>query len=176
MERLRILGLVLVFVSALVAIDSAGASAHFEWYECARVTGGRFEKGCSKEGGRGGFEPRAGVGKGKPFKGKSGPVILSTKILTGRIKVECANSKDEGHAANIGGQGYLFDVKAVYKKCSGFGGPCSSWGAKAGEIRVNTLAGPLGRVSELERGIHGADLASEVEPGGAIVEFNCPFF
>ena len=63
MRRMRILGLALVSLFAISMFAAAGASANPHWYECAQVTGAKFEKGCATEGGKGGFELKKGSAK-----------------------------------------------------------------------------------------------------------------
>jgi len=171
MKRMRILGLAILAVFALGAITAAGASATEPgWYECAKEAGGKFEKGCGKEGGKGGYTVKPGIGKGKAFKGKGGLAKLHTSIPgKGDIPVECEKFKDEGHAALPNLQ---VKVVAKFSKCKFAGLPCQS-GVKSGEIVTNSLAGELGYVSK-EPLVVGGSLYSEASPGpGFEAEFTC---
>ncbi len=171
MKRMRILGLALVAVFALGAITAISASAAEPgWYECKKEAGGKFEKGCSKEGGKGGYVLVPGVGKGKAFKGKGGAAKLHTSIPgKGDIPVECASFKDAGTpvAPNL-----QVKVVATFSKCKFAGLPCQS-GAKKETITTNSLAGELGYVSKAGP-VVGASLFAEAEPGkGLEAEFTC---
>jgi len=142
---MRILGLALVAMFAFAAFSAVSASANPQWWECKKNKGvGLLEKGCTKEGGKGGYELVPGVGKGKAFKGKGGLAILHNVIPgKGDIKVECASFKDGGKVANVGGKGTEFGVTSTFSKCKSLGAPCSS-GAKKETISTETLAGNLG--------------------------------
>jgi hypothetical protein len=172
MKRMRILGLAILAVFALGAIVASAASAvEPGWYECAKnKESGKLEKGCAKEGGKGGYEVKPGIGKGKAFKGKGGEAKLHTAIPgKGDIPVECAGFKDEGHAALPNLQ---VKVVAKFSKCKFAGLPCQS-GTKSGEIVTNSLAGELGYVSKSPL-VVGASLYAETEPGaGKEAEFTC---
>ena len=91
MKQIRILGLAFVVAIAVGAVGSAGASANPEFYECAKEAGGKYEKGCGAEGGKGGYTIKPGVGKGKGFKGKGGLLVLQ-RVVPGKpnLKLECA--------------------------------------------------------------------------------------
>jgi hypothetical protein len=172
MKSMRILGLALLAVFALGAITAVSASATEPgWYECAKGTKGvGYEKGCTKEGGKGGYVLQPGIGKGKAFKGKGGLAKLHTAIPgKGDIPVECAAFKDEGHVALPNLQD---KVVAKFSKCKFAGLPCQS-GSKSGEIVTNSLAGELGYVSKSPL-VVGGSLYSESSPGaGYEAEFTC---
>jgi hypothetical protein len=171
MTRMRILGLALVAVFALVAFAAASASATPNWYECAKVTGGKLEKGCGKEGGKGGYELKIGVGKGKAFKGKGEKAILHNVIPgKGDIKVECASFKDEGKVA---APNKVFGVKTTFSKCKSLGAPCKTEGGKKETITTNALAGELGWLNK-SGGVAGESLTNEAAPGsGYLATFEC---
>ena len=115
MTRIRMIGLCLVAAFALSALVAATASASGpNWYECAKVTGGKYEKGCGKEGGKGGYALQVGLGKGKAYKGKGGEAVLHTVIPgKGDIKVACAGAKDVVTPV-LGG---VAKVKVTFSKC-----------------------------------------------------------
>ncbi len=103
MKRMRILGLALVAVFALVAITAGAASAKPQWKACIKTepknTGNFTDKNCSINGpvGTSKYELVAGIGKGKGFKGKGGEASLHNVIPgKGDIKVTCASFKDKG--------------------------------------------------------------------------------
>ena len=104
MKRMRILGLALVAVFAVVAITAGAASAKPTWKACVKTekneakeyTGSFSDKLCSKGEANGKYEIVAGIGKGKKFKGKGKTAILHNVIPgKGDIKVECASFKDQ---------------------------------------------------------------------------------
>jgi len=175
MKRMRILGLAILAMFAFGAISAVAANAEEpkpEWFECAKnKTEGKFEKGCTKEGGKGGYKLQKGVGtKGKAFKGKGGAAKLHTSIPgKGDIPVECEKFKDEGHAALPNLQ---VKVHAEFSKCKFAGLPCQS-GTKKGVIATKELAGELGYVSKSPLKV-GASLFAESEPGAGLeAEFTC---
>jgi hypothetical protein len=170
MKLLRCFGLTLFVAIALAAVGATGAMANPHWYECAKETGGKFEKGCSKEGGKGGYVLKEGIGKGKAFKGKGGVAILHNVIPgKGDIKIECASFKDSGSVAVPNKE---FNVVATFSKCKSLGAPCAS-GVKKETITTAKLAGNLGWINK-GAGKAGASLTSEAAPGtGFLAEFEC---
>jgi hypothetical protein len=171
MRRAVIAGCALAALVVLAAFGAAGASANPHWYECAKVTGGKLEKGCGAEGGKGGYELKEGLGKNKPFKGKGGEASLHNVIPgKGDIKITCGSFKDSGQLAMPDKE---FNVVAEFKKCKSLGAPCKSEGAKKETIRTEKLAGNLGWINKAGK-IAGASLYSEAEPGsGYLAEFEC---
>ncbi len=170
MTRIRMIGLCLVAAFALSALVAATASASGpNWYECAKVTGGKYEKGCGKKGGKGGYALQVGLGKGKAYKGKGGEAVLHTVIPgKGDIKVACAGAKDVVTPV-LGG---VAKVKVTFSKCKSGGSPCSS-AAKKETIETASLAGPLGYISKSPVVI-GTELANEANPAtGVTTEFEC---
>jgi hypothetical protein len=167
-----LIALSVLAVFALGAIVASAASATEPgWYECAKnKEGGKLEKGCQTEGGKGGYEVKPGVGKGKAFKSKGGVARLHTAIPgKGDVPVVCEKAKGGGNQAlpNL-------EVKVVahFQKCSAAGFVCQS-GTKKGEIVTNSLAGELGYLSKEPLKI-GASLTAESEPGtGLLAEFTC---
>jgi hypothetical protein len=171
MKRTRILGLALVAVFALAGLTAAGASASPHWFECKKVTGAKLEKGCAKEGGKGGYELVEGIGKGKAFKGKGGLAILHNVIPgKGDIKVECASFKDSGKIAL---PDVNFGVTAEFKGCKSLGAPCQNEGGKKETIKTNVLSGKLGWLNKAGK-VAGASLTNEATPNtGYLAEFEC---
>lgn len=182
MKRMRILGLCLVAMFAVGVLTAATASATEPgWYECAKAPkegktylGHYSDKSCTSKVTSGGkYELQAGVGKAKPFKGKSasGTKSILHNVIPekGDVKVECASFKDAGKVAppNI-----EFDVTASFSKCKSLGQPCKTEGAKKEEIKTKTLAGTLGYVKKSPL-VVGVDLANEASPGSYLTEFEC---
>jgi hypothetical protein len=170
MRATKSLGLALIAVIALAAVAAAAASATPLWYECAKVTGGKFAKGCATEGGKGGYEVKPGIGKGKPFKGKGGEAKLHTAIPgKGDIPVECLKFSDAGDLAT---PNLEVNVVAKFSGCKFAGLPCQT-GTKKGEIVTNVLAGEAGYLTKSPLKI-GVSLFSEVSPGpGFEASFTC---
>lgn len=171
MKRMRILGLALVAVFALGVVTAVSASASEPgWYECKKETGGKLEKGCGKEGGKGGYVLAPGVGKGKEAKGK-GEVAILHNVIPGKgdIKVECKSFKDvlTPVAPNL-----VVKVVSTFSKCKSLGVPCQS-GSKKETIVTESLAGELGYLSK-SGPVVGVDLANEANPGaGYLAQFEC---
>ena len=172
MRRVVIAGLALVALIALAAFGAAGASANPHWYECAKVAGGKFEKGCGTEGGSGGWELKEGLGKNKPFKGKGGEASLHTVIPgKGDIKITCASFKDSGQLAMPDKE---FNVIAEFKKCKSLGSPCKTEGGKKETIATEKLAGNLGWINKAIQNRQARRCSAKREPGsGYLAQFEC---
>jgi hypothetical protein len=169
MKSMRILGLALVAVFALVAISAASASAaEPAFYECAKVAKGEtgpYEKGCAKEGGKGGYVLREGIGKKHTFKGKGGKATLHTPAVGG--EVTCAKFADSGELTSPTTEG---KVVSVFSKCTSLGKVCASPGAKKGTIETKDLSGSLGYLNKAKHEV-GVDL--KAESGSVLAEFEC---
>jgi hypothetical protein len=176
MKRMRILGLALVAVFALVAITAGAASAKPQWKACVKTepknTGNFSDKLCSVGApGTGKYELVAGIGKGKGFKGKGGEASLHNVIPgKGDIKVTCASFKDAGSVVAPSG---VAKVTSEFKKCKSLGAPCKTEGGKKEVITTKSLAGSLGYMDKAHTAV-GESLTSEAEPGsGFLAEFEC---
>lgn len=176
MKRMRIMGLCLVAVFALVAAASSSASATTPtYYECAKAaksgktyTGGYNNSTCTEVNakGEGKYTLQPGRGKDKVFKGKGGAATLYTPAVGGEVK--CGASKDEGYInATFNGQE---KVLVSFSKCTTSGKKCTSAGAKAGEIKTNPLEGSLGYISASGPKV-GIDLTGE--GGKPSASFDC---
>jgi hypothetical protein len=173
MTRIKVLGLALFAVFAMAAIASATASAAGpEFYECAKGTKGvGYEKGCTKEGGKGGYELKVGVGKGKVTKGKAvGTSKLHTNIPgKGDIPVECGSAKSESTDV---APDLVTKAITTFSKCKAAGAPCQS-GTKKETIVTAPLSGHLGYISKSPLKV-GVILTDEAKPGsGYLAEFDC---
>ena len=164
MKRIKVLGLCVVatFAFSAVAVATASAAEGVEWFECAKVAGGKYEKGCKKEGGKGGYVLRPGIGKGKAYKGTGGKATLHTPAIGGEIT--CTAFKDTGV---INTTTTTDKVVSTFTGCSTLGKKCKS-GTKAGEIKTHDLAGEFGKL-EGEKG--GVDL--KAESGSSVANFEC---
>jgi len=176
MKRMRIVGLALVAVFALVAITAASASATPTYKECKKEAGGKFEKGCGKEGGKGGYVLAVGVGKGKVSKNKGGAANLVVVVPAGvskefpegaTIHIECATNKgvSTSTAPNL-----VSKAVTSFAKCKVLGSPCQS-GAKKETITTNSLAGELVDIEGGE-GV-GTVLGAEAGPASFLASFVC---
>jgi hypothetical protein len=179
MKIMRILGVALVAVFAVVAFTATSAMANPSWKACVKSEKGKGEfsdKLCSiSAGGTGKYNLVEGVGKGKAFKGKGGKATLHNVIPgKGDIKVECASFKDAGKVADAGGKGLEFGVTATFSKCKSLGGaPCKTEGGKKETITTNVLAGNLGWLNKAGK-VAGASLFNEAKPSsGYEAEFEC---
>jgi hypothetical protein len=177
MKRMRILGLALVAVFALVAITAGAASAKPQWKACIKTepknTGNFTDKLCSiaSEPGTGKYELVAGIGKGKGFKGKGGEASLHNVIPgKGDIKVTCLSFKDKGSVVAPSG---VNKVTAEFKHCKSLGAPCKTEGGKKEVITTKSLAGELGYMDKAHTAV-GESLTSEEAPStGYSAEFEC---
>ncbi len=166
MKSMRILGLALAAVFALFAIAAVSASAaEPAFYECAKVTGGKYSKGCKAEGGKGGYELREGIGAKHAFKGKGGKATLHTPAVGG--EVTCASFADKGELTSPTTEG---KVVSTFSKCTSLGKSCHSPGAKPGTIVTNPLKGSLGYINKAKDEV-GVDLSAET--GTVLAEFEC---
>jgi hypothetical protein len=176
MKRMRIVGLALVAMFALVAITAASASATPTYKECAKEKpGGKFEKGCTKEGGKGGYALKVGVGKKPASKSKGGAANLVVVVPAGvskefpegaTIHIECATNKgvSTSKAPNL-----VEKAVTAFKKCKVLGAPCQS-GAKKEEIVTNSLSGEL---VDIEGGEGVGTVLHAEPPGTASAAFAC---
>ncbi len=173
MRRITTLGLAIGALLAIVAFAAASASAALpETYECAKETGAKYLKGCTAEGGKGGYALKPGLGKEKEVKGKSGPVTLHVKTWLGDDTVACAKSKVTGKDTLTG----MKEVAMSLSKCTALGTrPCSTVGAKKEEIKISGLKGVYGYIEEGPTPKVGIKFESEANPGftGEIVKFEC---
>lgn len=170
MKRIRILGLCLVAAFALSIVAASSAVAAPEFFECKKVTGGKFaDKKCSTPGSgkTAKYELQPGVGKGKVFKGKGGKATLHTPAVGG--EVVCGGFKDSGKIATPTTQ---TGVVSIFTKCVSLGKNCTSpgAGAKKGEIKTKALKGVLGYIN---KGAGKAGVALSAESGSILAEFNC---
>ncbi len=179
-------GMSLIAVFALAAAVASSASASLGWYECAKAaksgklyTGHYIDKLCAtpatkaqeEAGKENKYDLKAGIGKGKGFKGKSPSATLWTETPLGiTAKVACTSATDSGKLALPNRE---YDVVAVFKGCETGGNKCASAGAKAGEIRTNTLAGELVEIASYAGGGTGVELSAEAGPEHPQAVFNC---
>jgi len=179
MKRMKILGLCLVAVFAVVAYAASSASALPEVIRCIEKTPGKYsDSNCTKKA-AGKFEiskeyPNAG------FKGTSGEAFLETESGT---KITCSSSSASGKwDADFGGTGKPTPIKEVETVVATFKGctlgvakkNCETKGQPTGEIITNSLLGPLGYISKAEKKV-GAELKPAVKKG-TFATFECESF
>jgi hypothetical protein len=169
MKRIRIVGLCLIAAFAFSAIAVASASAAGpEFYECAKVKGGKFEKGCGKEGGKGGFERKA-VKLPSKYTGTNGTSVLTVFVpgigIVGDTK--CTKAKDAGAIISP----TQTETTVTFEKCESSGKKCTSVGEKTkGDIKTNTLLGTLVATEESKTGV-GVTITAKSTENSA--EFEC---
>jgi hypothetical protein len=175
MKSMRILGLALAAVFALLAISAVSASAAPEWAACVKTepknTGNFTDKLCSVAAGTPGtgkYELAVpSIGKGKGFKVKAGGAQILHNVVPekGDIKVECEKLKGSGslEVPNIEKA-----VKLTFGKCTTLGKTVPCENVKKGTIETNALDGVLAEVE----GKVGTILKPET--GEFFVEFTCP--
>jgi hypothetical protein len=176
MKSMRILGVALVAVFAVVAFTATSAMANPTWKACVKSEKGKGEysdKLCSVgAGGTGSYNLVEGIGKGKGFKGKGGTATLHNEIPGhGDVKVVCTSFKDSG---SIAAPNKVFGVKSEFKHCTSLGGaPCKTEGGKKETITTKALAGNLGWLNK-SKNEAGESLTSEAAPStGYLAEFEC---
>lgn len=158
--------LLVAAVAVAAGSASVGASSSYAlpaFFECAKSKGASLQKGCVREGGKGGYELREGVGKGKPFKAKGMAVTLSTPALGETLT--CTSFKLEGE---LGSPSTVDHVVILLSGCSAAGHKCMAAGQKPGKIETTPLSGVIGL---LGGGRGGLDLKPEA--GSVFASFEC---
>ncbi len=179
MRGFRTAGVALLAALAASALAAPGARAlgvtQPEWYECVKLKGGAFEKGCGSTGGKGGYEARPGLGGSSSFAAKGASVVL--QAVNGH-SVTCKVFTEEGtrampnkvenltiHMSSCARTGthqmcYAREEEAIHEKSF--------------VIESFTLSGELGYISRSPLRV-GLKLTPQAEPGGLIFEkIVCP--
>lgn len=172
MRRISFVGLMLGAACAMCLTASASALASGpSWYECAKVKGGAYEKGCAKEGGKGGYVARAGLGSGGGSLSAKGTGSTVLQAVDGHT-ITCGNFAVEGEREM---PDLLKDVTLTFKSCFKTGTKNKCYGqeeeekTKSTEIVSETLDGELGYISHSPLAV-GVRLYNAAEPGGVIVQ------
>ncbi|HEX4467829.1 MAG TPA: hypothetical protein VH025_11630 [Solirubrobacteraceae bacterium] len=166
MRRILIGGVCAMALCALVGVSAASA-AEPAFFECAKVTGGKYKDGkCSTEGGKGGHEfVESAGGKAKFVTTSFSPFVPS--IAGG--KTFCQKFKTSGEVASGTTIKHLIITQSGCE-----GGPskmCSNvLPEKKHTIVTNSLEATLGYIDAAEHRI-GIDLRGE--GGGHIEDFDC---
>jgi hypothetical protein len=185
MRFARYLGLGLVVVFALAVMAGSASASDPALYECKKLeknaehkyTGKYTDKKCSDEAtakeiaegkkNKYEFQEYSKGEAGQEFKGKGSAADLETPVA----EVRCSKSTDAGKFTGP----KTGDASAIFTSCQVLGDACSSPGAKAGEIKTNTLAGEVGYIKKavgMEPAVVGIDLRAKA--GEVLAEFSCP--
>jgi hypothetical protein len=140
-EPVKRVACALIAACAASCIATATASAIPAFYECAKVSGGRFSRGCKAEGGRGGHELQPGVGKGKEYKGKGGPLNGDSLTIKGEKRLSCLKFTFTGKPE---GTSEIRHFVITATGCRVEGAVATTPGQPFGEIVSNPLEGELG--------------------------------
>jgi len=166
MRRLGILGACIAMLGVVVVQLPAVAAAETpEWAECLKVKGGTYEKGCSKEGGKGGYVLAPGIGAGKSFEGKDKKKGVSLKVVGGKgvSTINCTSIKEQGERAM---PNLLRNIKITLVGCGGcFHEEAEAFNSKY--IESETLSGELGYISHSPLKV-GLKLRNQADPGGEV--------
>lgn len=161
----------LASLAVILVLASGGASAFAgtpEWFECVKTKGAKLEKGCGKEGGKGGYQSRPGLGGAAGFAANGSPTLLRT--VNGH-DITCSSFKLEGERVM---PNLLRNVTLSLKVCSPSGTHSKCFASEEGErpknalIESEPLEGELGYISRSSRKI-GLKLFNQAEPGGPLI-------
>ena len=161
----------LIAVAALNATAAAAAEGTPEWYECLKVkSGGAYEKGCAKEGGKGGYRATPGVGGGSFEAQGKGTVTLRSNGSSNTIV--CAHFNVSGEKAM---PNRLTGVTLTLSVCARSANKkyhCASQEEEGGPkekalLESETLTGELGYISRSPLKV-GLKLSSTSEPGQVV--------
>lgn len=165
MRRLGMLGACIAMLGAIAAqVPTMAAAQTPEWAECLKVKGGAYEKGCSKEGGKGGYVLVPGISAGKSFEAKDKKAV-SLKVVGGKgvSTINCKSIKEEGERVM---PNLLRNIKITLVEC----GSCFHEESEAFNkkyIESETLSGELGYISHSPLKI-GLKLQNQAAPGGEV--------
>ncbi|HTZ64054.1 MAG TPA: hypothetical protein VMB51_08115 [Solirubrobacteraceae bacterium] len=202
MRHLRMLGLCLVAVLAVVAISATSASAKLpEFGQCYAKAGGKYaNSSCTEKAkkGQGAYEWRkAAQVAHKKFVGSAGAGVLEGSYFfcvgekgdqprTGRPckpgyeeevefleKPITVECESEANHGEINGSNTVGDVSVTFKGCKLLGtAPCSNT-EKEGEIHVNELKGEIGFIN---KGTSPREVGLQLTPAqnkGRFAQFEC---
>jgi hypothetical protein len=170
MKRIRIVGLCLVALFAMSAVAASSAFAEGpHYFECVKAKGGKFEKGCGKEGGKGGFSRVAPKFPSKytATNGKSTLKAVDPETKSVVASTSCTKAKETGAYISL----TEAETTVTFEKCTSLGKKCTSIGEKTvGDIKTNVLEATLSANAESKSGVAAIVGAKS---GGASAEFNC---
>ncbi len=199
MRHVRMLGLCLVAVCAVVAVAATSASALPEWGKCEAKVGGKYsDSNCTVKAakGAGAFEWIKGKSlKPVKFSGEnvgSGGVLYSQLYACsdGSKRVSKKQCEEEGatiseefgrtvtieceserNTGEIVGSNKIANISVVFRGCKIFGAaPCSN-SSEEGEIIVNVLKGELGYINKAEKKV--GVLLEPTKKHGEFAKFIC---
>jgi hypothetical protein len=172
-RHIKMLGLCLIAVLAVVAAVATSASALPEFGQCYAKTGGKYsEANCQKaaKGGTGTYEWRKATqieGEKRHFVGTAGAGVLESKFVeckpSERRKAKCAEGEteetlkatveceSERNHGEISGAKTISHVAVVFRGCKALGSISCSNSGTAGEVIVNALKGTLGYINKSKK-------------------------
>jgi hypothetical protein len=153
---------------ALTASAASGAVGP-SYFTCAKAKGGKFEKGCGSEGGKGGYV-RKPVTAVEEYSGKQGPSELVFFIPGVAEEGDVTCQKATGKGAILDATQNEDTIR--YEGCQSGGKPCTSEQAKEkkGDVTTSVLLGTLVATGEAASGV-GVTIAAK--GGGALASFGC---
>jgi len=174
MRRILLIGMCLAALLGTAALGAAvaGAEGTPEWYECIKAKGvGSFEKGCAKEGGKGGYISRPGVGTGSFVIQGKGKAVL--RAAGGSATITCAHLSIRGEKEmpnRLAGVSLALTLCGPGSKPRGASCETQEEGGpkEKGIIEGEPLAGELGYIMRSPLKI-GLRLFSAAEPGGVVI-------
>ncbi len=178
MKRMRItsLGLAVVFALSAAVATSAWATAP-EYGRCLKVDkeasgyhGGYTDSKCTKASGTktGKYEWSPGAGKAK-FTSAGGIGVLTT---VGGSGVECKAQTSTGEFVP-GNNKEETGIVVTFTGCKSLGEPCTSPGAKAGELTTNELEGIVGWENKERKKTDLELFPAKSVSSGLFIEFEC---
>jgi hypothetical protein len=167
MRRFLLLGLSCAALCGL-GVAATTASALPAFFQCVKVKGGKFQAGCKAEGGKGGFELREGIAKGKVFKGTGTTLDPFAPVAKGG-EMKCEKTKLVGALSTAT---RMTGLQVTQTGCIGGVGEksCTSGNHKRGTIVSSLLEGTLGYVNAAE---HSVGLDLKAEGGGNLWSADC---
>ena len=183
MKRIRIVGLCIAAMCAVVAFTATSAFAAEETKQpefgtCVKKAGGKFKNsGCSiaaKAATEEKFEWNKGLAKAVTFTSKIKELTSATLETVGGTKITCKTEEGSGQI-NAGTANKVSKVIALFKECTTSGFPCTSAGKASGEIETFNLTGGVGIEKVSLEGAAKNKAAEELhaESGTNLAEFEC---
>lgn len=174
MTRILLIGMCLAALVATAALGAvvAAAAGTPEWYECIKAKGvGTYEKGCAKEGGKGGYISRPGVGIGSFVIQGKGKAVL--RVAGGSATITCDHlviRGDKEMPNRLTGVSLALTLCAPGSRSRGASCETQEEGGpkEKGIIEGEPLAGELGYISHSPPKV-GLKLSSAAEPGGVLI-------
>ncbi len=163
--------IVVAFCAALLSAIAAPASGAAEpaFYECVKVKGGKYQAGCTEEGGKGGFEAVEGIGKPTALKASLTELEASIPRQAARGELACKKIKFAGSLGSpTSMRGITITGTGCKERTREF--TCTTPGEPAGTVMSGPLGGTLGYIDAAEHRV-GIDFTRE--GAGPILEYAC---